>query len=229
MDIMDYLGDFDNEVVGDLNGESTPVDSKFQSQIRLDCYDNSENRLFLTTIIEKFKPKFYLFCHEKGKKTGKHHYQGILYYDSELSDKERVSHRNWLNRKLPVDELYAKAYYTGLKKIQKVSYTKCKVLEKLESYVIKDGKIVMTNIPDSYIQGIQQWVDKDDFKNIIQKILSMHELTHNGFCIELVKAHVEAGKCPPTRNMLYKYLLQSKRLSYASYLNSINLYIEDLA
>lgn len=226
MSIFDYLGDTTENVK--INS-SYPGKELFLTQTRLDCYDNSKNRLFLTALVEKFKSKYYLFCHEKGKKSGKHHYQGILYYEKTLTDKERVSHRNWLNRKLPVDELYAKAYYSGLKKIQKISYTKCKVREKLESYVLKEGKIVTTNIPDSYIQGIKQWVDKDDFKTTIQNILLKHELTHNGFCIEMVKAHVEAGKCPPTRNMLYKYLLQSKRLSYASYLNSINLFIEDLA
>jgi len=226
MSIFDYLGDTTENVK--INS-SYPGKELFLTQTRLDCYDNSQNRQFLTDLVDKLKPKYYLFCHEKGKKSGKHHYQGILYYENTLTDKERVSHRNWLNRKLPVDESYAKAYYSGLKKIQKISYTKCKVREKLESYVLKEGKIIKTNIPDSYIQGIKQWVDKDDFKTTIQNILLMHELTHNGFCIEMVKAHVEAGKCPPTRNMLYKYLLQSKRLSYASYLNSINLFIEDLA
>lgn len=222
MNLFDYLGDSENSAASLV---VIPGKQLHLTSIRLDCFDTSKNRQFLTSIVGKFNPKFFLFCHEIGQKTGKHHYQGILYYENELFDKDRTAHRNWIKRNLPDDKSYAAAYYTGLKKIQKISYTKCKVREKLESYVLKDGKLVYTNIPKMYLDSVPDWVDKDNFKVRIQEILDEHELTHKGFCIELIKAHMEAGKCPPTRNMLYKYLLQSHRLSYSSYLSSINMYL----
>ena len=196
--------------------ESTPVDNLSAYQLRVDAPDEAWTHAVIESFLKEFDIVRYLIAHELGEKTKKPHYQGIIFSKKELKDNCRNKIRYYFKTRIKVNTK------------QPVSITKAKNVKNLEAYCMKTKNIKLTNYTKEEIEEIPEWdmTHNNYFRKKLSELYDDTTMTNKGFCKKCILLHIEYDKCPPTKNMLYKYLLKSKRISTSQYLGELGMFGE---
>ena len=197
-----------------IDNESTTVDKLWPYQLRVDGPTTSDTIKCMEEFLKNWEVQKYLIAHEIGKKTKKLHFQGIIFSKKELKDNCRNKIRYYFKTRMPKTNAR-----------QPVSITKARDVPNLESYCKKTENIILTNYTAKELSDIPEWKDIDRHKDAVWKYIREDSKEHNNskFCRKLVKIYIEHDKQPPTKNMLYKYLLKTKRISAREYLGEIGI------
>lgn len=193
---------------------STTTDTLCAYQLRVDAPQEAWSHAVIESFIKEFNVERFLISHEIGEKTKKPHYQGIIYTKKELKDNCRNKIRYYFKTRIKA------------KTRQPVSITKAKNIQSLEAYCMKTGNIRLTNYTKGELSDIPEWQDKDNFKRQIIKLLEDSKPTNVAFARRIVRTYINNDKQPPSKQMIYKYLLKSKRMSTAQYLREIGMFGE---
>lgn len=195
--------------------ESTSIDKLWPYQLRVDGQLTTETIKCMQDFLKSWEVVRYLIAHEVGKKTKKPHFQGIIFSKKELKDNCRNKIRYYFKSRMPKTNAR-----------QPVSITKARDVPNLESYCKKTNNIALTNYTQPEIEKISEWTDKDKHKDAVWEYIRNGSKDDNNFsfCSKLVKIYIEHDKQPPTKMMLYKYLLKTKRISTGQYLGEIGMF-----
>jgi len=178
---------------------------------RVDLSMNQQSKLEIDKWLELYSFSHWLGCHEIGKKTGKHHYQMVVWRENKFTPKEQVAARNWWRSKTN-----SVSHGAALASARKVT--------NLSSYSGKDEKTgensqlfsTITNLSSDQRKKIPKWKSKSavKIKNLEKlestlKTVSKH-LTKSEFCAKLNNIYYEIyGRPLMHRNTYIKYLFKA--------------------
>lgn len=105
----------------------------------------------LSAWIESSGCSFYLGCKEKGKETGKLHYQMIVWFETKLSGKEMTKNRNWWRGKCGTHK-------------NNHAFTSARKVATLASYSTKENGELITNLSKDQLKLVPSWKNKKALK-----------------------------------------------------------------
>lgn len=179
-------------------------------------YDNK-----LKTLLDEHFTNYYIFL-EKGEKTRKLHYQGIIW-----------SHLNYTNKF--INKLKAKYFLWHRQCKNSLALTSAKKIPSLASYVSKDKQIIFSNLSSQQILKIPHWNKKENpvkFKLELYKYIKTlkDSYSHIGLsekreiAIKIVQYYWDKSKRQPSRMDLIKILGQNDLYTAARAVDSYCLW-----
>lgn len=209
-------------------------------QLRVDSpYDVSSVEI-INHFLKTYDVEKYFISHEIGEKTKKLHYQGIIFVKKELKDNCRNKIRYYFKTRIPSKNKQPVSITAARDPIGMIAYV-CKSVS-LSAWLTdhlsctwpncpppigQTGHSVITNYSYEEIKCIPEWNDTTKQYNFaIAKILKDLTPDNKEFCKKIIRCYIRYEKSPPTKQMLYKYLLKSKRMSTSQYLIEIGMFGE---
>jgi len=126
----------------------------------------------LSAWIESSGCSFYLGCKEKGKETGKLHYQMIVWFEHKLSGKEMTKNRNWWRGKCGTHK-------------NNHAFTSARKVATLASYSIKEDGEIITNLSKNQLKLVPLWKNKKALKEC-------NKDKYNRLLAEKVEAYIKS-------------------------------------
>lgn len=192
------------------------IKTHYAYQLRLDLSHNELSESLIESWLSKFNISGYIFGREF-KKSGLPHYQGIVWFESKLSDKEMCKCRNWFRGKT------LKSAGNGH------SFTSARKVTNLSKYCLKEGNYY-TSLSSHQIKSIGKWDTKDAVKaeksEKLAKMVKNHiptPINFYQFLGKFDKIYWSIYDNNPTRNMVLKWARKTNCMSRSRYYQFIGL------
>lgn len=173
--------------------DTTILKQHYIYMFRVDLPVNSNAKLL--EYFEKYDICNYLGKHELGAKTGKPHYQMVIWSEHKKNNKQIVAMRKYWTDKL------GKAT-CAIKSGRKIT--------SLCSYSTKDKGLTITNLPSNILDKIPKWKNKTAEKVLwndkLQEMIKEQDLqskSRNGFAYRIMEFHKLNNKRPNRANIQY--------------------------
>jgi len=199
--------------------DSIIIKTQFAYMLRLDALDTPDlTKAHIYKWIETTGCTFYLGCLEKGKTTGKLHFQLIVWFEQKLPPSDMTKYRNWWRNKCGIHK-------------NNHAFTSARKVASLASYSIKEGSNMITNLSEEQLQKVPLWknkqalklTQKDEFEAKLDEKMKDINLWP-AFCEVLFDTYLGVYERPcchkPT---YYKYALQYKIITKWDFMSMINL------
>lgn len=197
------------------------IKSHYAYQVRLDLSHNSLSEQIIQAWMDKFNVSHYLFGREFKPSNSIPHYQGIVWFENKLLDKQMTTARNWFRNKT------IKTDGNGH------SFTSARKVANLGKYCKKDGNYY-TSLSSQQVESLGNWDTKNALK--LQKSEKLEKMVKNHiptpisfykFLIEFDKIYWTIFDTNPTRNMVLKWARKTRCLTRSEYYNKIGLIPHD--
>lgn len=193
------------------------IKTHYAYQVRLDLSHNTMSEILIDKWLSKFGISAYLFGREFKATNKIPHYQGIVWFEQKLSDREATKVRNWWRNKTIRSEGNGH------------SFTSARKVMSLGQYCKKDGNYY-TSLSSPQVESLGNWDTKQAHKlqkqEKLEKMLKNHIPTPLNFVQFLMKfdrIYWEVYDNNPTRNMVLKYARKTKCMSRTYYYKMIGL------
>lgn len=194
----------------------------YMLRVDLDHSDNSE--ILIDKWMSNYGCSSFLFGREYAKhkddikKLGKAHYQGIVWFEQKLSNKDMNARRNWWIGKTN-------------KTSQGHAFTSARKIKTLASYSSKDANLY-TNLTTAHLDSIPLWKNKEQEKtrkkDLLEKKLEKMNLDCNDglmdFYIYFDEIFWEIYDRPPSRVIALRYARKYKYMSVQQYYQIIGAF-----
>lgn len=194
--------------------------NNFAYQIRLDLSHNNISESLIDSWISNFNVSGYIFGREF-KNNSIPHYQGIVWFENKLSQKQMCTCRNWFRGKT------LKSAGNGH------SFTSARKVTNLSKYCLKDGNYY-TSLSSRQVNSIGHWDTKNALKlqksEKLAKMVKIYiptPINFIQFLSKFDKLYWEIYDNNPTRNMVLKYARKTQCMSRSRYYQLIGLLTED--
>jgi len=194
--------------------DSIIIKTQFAYMLRLDALDTPDlTKAHIYKWIETTGCTFYLGGLEKGKTTGKLHFQLIVWFEQKLPPSDMTKYRNWWRNKCGTHK-------------NNHAFTSARKVSSLASYSIKENNNIMTNLSTEQLEKVPLWknkaalklTQKDEFEHLLKKkmeslkdMVGDYEISYFTFCEILFDIYLGVYDRPcchkPT---YYKYALKYK-------------------
>lgn len=197
------------------------IKNHFAYQLRLDLSHNPLSELLINTWIDKFNVSHYLFGREFKPTNNIPHYQGIVWFENKLMDKQMTLCRNWFRNKT------IKTDGNGH------SFTSARKVANLGKYCKKDGNYY-TSLSSQQIDTLGNWDTKAALR--LQAAEKLNKLLHGAipapvtfyrFLSIFDKLYWSVYDNNPTRNTVLKYARKMNCLTRTRYYQMIGLIERD--
>lgn len=198
-------------------------------QVRLDLSHNNLSESLIDSWMVAYNITGYIFGREF-KNNSIPHYQGIVWFENKLSQKQMCACRNWFRGKT------LKSAGNGH------SFTSARKIANLSKYCLKDGNYY-TSLSSQQIESLGKWETKNALRlqkqELLEKMVKIHIPTPISFVQFLTiydKVFWKINDTNPTRNSVLKYARKTGCISRSRYYQMIGLlqeheecdYLEDL-
>jgi len=192
------------------------IKTHYAYQIRLDLSHNSLSESLIDSWVANFRVSHYLFGREY-KDNQIPHYQGIVWFEQKLSQKQMCTARNWFRGKT------LKSRGNGH------SFTTARKITSLAKYCKKDGNYY-TSLSSQQVESIGNWDSKSALKlqksEKLAKMMKNHIPTPINFYQFLHKfdaIYWAIYDNNPTRNMVLKWARKTNCMSRTRYYQLLGL------
>ncbi len=196
--------------------DSIIIKTQFAYMLRVDMPDLEKVHIFKW--IEVTGCSYYLGALEKGKETGKLHYQLIVWFEQKLSPSEMTKYRNWWRNKCGTHK-------------NNHAFTSARKVASLAAYSTKEGSNIITNLSEEQLQKVPLWknkqalklTQKDEFEAKLDEKMKDINLWP-AFCEVLFDTYLGVYERPCChKQTYYKYALQYKIITKWDFMSMINL------
>lgn len=174
------------------------IKTHFAYSLRIDLSHNSVSEDLILLWISKFNCSAYLFGREFKDLSGIPHYQGIVWFESKLSDNDMCKRRNWWRNKT-------------IKTNQGHSFRSARKVTNLGKYCKKDGNL-FTNLTSQQVMSLGNWDTKNALKlqnnELLLKTLKNHiptPVNFNRFCEIFCHDYFSILDRLPSRSTIYTW------------------------
>lgn len=202
--------------------DSIIIKTQFAYMLRVDVPD-SKDASNIHKWIETTGCSYYLGALEKGKETGKLHYQLIVWFEQKLSSADMTKYRNWWRNKCGDHK-------------NNHAFTSARKVASLAAYSTKEHGNIITNLSEEQLQKVPNWknkqalklTQKDEFEDRLEENMKIPPMTWPAFCEVLFDTYLGVYERPCCHKATYyKYALQYKIITKWDFMSMINLIDND--
>jgi len=203
--------------------DSIIIKTQYAYMLRVDTLTTADlTKNHIKKWIEVTGCSFYLGALEKGKETGKLHYQLIVWFEQKISPSEMTKYRNWWRNKCGTHK-------------NNHAFTSARKVASLAAYSTKEGGNIITNFTEEQLKKVPLWknkaalkiTQKDEFEAKLDEAMKDINLWP-AFCEVLFDTYLGVYDRPCChKQTYYKYALQYKIITKWDFMSMINLLDND--